>query len=71
MSPASAIFPWLETATDPFPPENPVKPPADFIGFVFHHTRPFWPLLPASSILATLVAWIEVSLFAFVGMIVD
>ncbi len=46
-------------------------PPTSFFGFVVHYARPFWRLLLASSALSIVVALIEVSLFAFVGKIVD
>lgn len=65
------IFHWLESACDPFPAEQPDKPPATFIGFVVHYAQPFWPLLLASSLFAAAVALIEVYLFAFVGDLVD
>jgi ATP-binding cassette, subfamily B, multidrug efflux pump len=67
----SSFFYWLETRRAPFPPERPEKPPATLLGFIFHYARPFWPLLLASSLLSTTVALIEVSLFSFVGKIVD
>ncbi|HEY7765528.1 MAG TPA: ABC transporter ATP-binding protein [Aestuariivirgaceae bacterium] len=65
------FFQWLETRRQPFPPEQPAKPPATLFGFIFHYSRPFWPLLIASSLLSTTVALIEVSLFGFVGKLVD
>jgi ATP-binding cassette subfamily B multidrug efflux pump len=46
-------------------------PPSSLLGFIFHYSRPFWPLLLASSLLSTAVALIEVSLFGFVGKLVD
>ena len=67
----SSFFHWLETRRAPFPPEQPEKPPATLMGFILHYARPFWPLLLASSLLSTTVALIEVSLFSFVGKIVD
>lgn len=67
----SSLFYWLETRRSPFPPEQPEMPPATLLGFIFHYARPFWPLLLASSLLSTTVALIEVSLFSFVGKIVD
>ncbi len=71
MSPVSAIFRWLEGTVSSFPTEAPEKPPATFWGFVLHYARPFWPLIAGSSVLAVATALIEVSLFAFVGKIVD
>ena len=71
MSPVSALFRRLEGIVTSFPPEIPEKPPTTFSGFVLHYARPFWPLILAGSILAVAVALIEVSLFSFVGKIVD
>ncbi len=65
------VFTRLERAGNPFPAEQPDKPPDTLRGFLLHYARPFWPLILASSTLAVLVALIEVSLFAFVGSIVD
>src|SRR4051812_18307372 len=38
----SSFFYWLETRRAPFPPEQPEKPPATLLGFIFHYARPFW-----------------------------
>ncbi len=65
------FFRWLETRQEPFPEAQPVMPPVDFVPFVLHYSKPFWPLILASSVLATVVALIEVSLFAFLGSLVD
>jgi ATP-binding cassette subfamily B multidrug efflux pump len=46
-------------------------PPATLWGFILHYTRPFWPLIVASSVFATVVALIEVALFGFLGNLVD
>ncbi len=64
-------FRWLETRQKPFPAEQPTMPPSDFWQFIVHYARPFWPLLLASSVLAATVALLEVSLFAFLGRLVD
>ncbi len=66
-----AIFRWLESRCDPFPPETPAKPPTTLTGFVIHYARPFWPLLLASSVMGITIALIEVSLFAFMGRLID
>ena len=67
----SSIFRWFEGLTEPLPTEQPEKPPETLFAFVVHYARPFWPLLLASSLLAVIVALIEVSLFAFFGNLVD
>ncbi len=65
------IFRWLETRRESFPAEAPGMPPTSFWPFILHYTRPFWPLIIASSLLAATVALIEVSLFGFLGDLVD
>ena len=66
-----AFFQWLEGLCDPFPSPQPAKPPPHLGGFVVHYAKPFWPLLLASAILSTIIAVIEVSLYAFVGDLID
>jgi len=65
------IFNWLESLSDPFPVEPPEKPPDTLLGFLVHYSWPFWPLLLMVSVFATIVAIVEVGLFAFVGNLVD
>jgi len=65
------IFRWLETRQDSFPAEPPGMPPTTFWGFIIHYTRPFWMLVAASAALGAAVALIEVSLFGFLGDLVD
>ena len=43
------MFRWLENRVESFPAEQPSMPPASFWGFVFHYTRPFWPLIGLSA----------------------
>ena len=47
------------------------KPAATLFAFAFHYTKPFLPLLAASIIFSTVIALIEVYLFAFIGNLVD
>ncbi|MCH9809050.1 MAG: ABC transporter ATP-binding protein/permease [Alphaproteobacteria bacterium] len=65
------IFDWLEQSRDPFPRQAATTPPTDFVPFVIHYIRPFWKLLAVSSLLAAIVAILEVSLFAILGNLVD
>ncbi len=65
------FFTWLESLVDPFPPERPSMPPQGFLAFCWHYTKPFWPLLLASTLFSALIALIEVYLFAFLGDLVD
>ena len=48
-----------------------MRPPSDFRGFVLHYTWPLRWLILGTSVLAAVVALIEVSLFAFLGRLVD
>jgi len=65
------FFRWLETRIDAFPPEQPTMPPVGFWRFVYHYTRPFLPMLAVSAALSATIALIEVSLFGFLGRLVD
>jgi ATP-binding cassette subfamily B multidrug efflux pump len=65
------LFKWMESLRPPFPLERPDMPPATVWGFLWHYSRPFWPLLLASATLSIIVASIEVSLFGFMGRLVD
>ena len=67
----SKLFHWLEGLSDPFPAELPARPPDSLLLFVWHYARPFWPLLAAGSVLAAVVALLEVWLFSLVGSLVD
>ena len=71
MALVNPFFRWLEGLCEPFPPPQPARPPQTLAGFMLHYAKPFWPLLLASAILSTTIALIEVSLFAFIGNLVD
>ncbi len=65
------LFKWFETRHEAFPDAEAAMPPATLGGFIWHYTKPFWPWIAATSVLAAVVAVIEVSLFAFLGSVVD
>ena len=65
------FFRLLEACTEPFPPSVPDQPPRTLTGFVVHYARPFQPLILVSAALATVIALIEVWLFAFIGDLID
>ncbi len=67
----TTLFRWLEGLRAPFPDGAPHMPPEKFWPFVSHYTRTFWPLLAAASGLAATVALIEVTLFTYLGQLVD
>lgn len=65
------IFDWLESSHDPFPPEEAQMPPGKLVPFIVHYTRPFWRLLLVATLLGSVIALIEVSLFAVLGGLVN
>ena len=65
------FFTWLENYVDSFPMQRAEKPEAKLFAFAFHYTKPFLPLLIASILFSTMIALIEVYLFAFIGNLVD
>ena len=65
------LFKWFETRTDPFPAETPEKPGTTLSAFIYHYSKPFIPMLVVCSAVAATTALIEVSLFAFLGNLVD
>ena len=65
------FFNWLENYVDSFPMQQAEKPDAKLFAFAFHYTKPFLPLLAASILFSTVIALIEVYLFAFIGNLVD
>ncbi len=67
----SRFFSWLENYVDSFPEQRAEKPSPKLFAFAFHYTKPFLPLLIASILFSTVIALIEVYLFAFIGNLVD
>lgn len=65
------MFSWFEQRIDPFP-QNPVEKPKDsLVKFCLHYTKGMWKWLALMSICTALIAVAEVSLFGFLGHIVD
>jgi ATP-binding cassette subfamily B multidrug efflux pump len=65
------MFSFFESLTKPFPDTKPGKPPTDFVAFCRHYSSGMWPVLFAVSALSALVAMLEVSLFGYMGQLVD
>ncbi len=65
------LFRWFETRIDPFPADEPTKPPTGLIAFCLHYSRPVWKVLAIMSLLTTAISIMEVMLFAFMGQLVD
>ncbi len=65
------MFDWFEKRINPFPSEEPVRPPKGLVAFCWHYSKDVWPWLVAMSVLSALVAIAEVVVFGFLGSIVD
>ena len=67
----NAIFKLFERFINPFPPEEPAKPPATLLAFCYHYTRDVKWQLVVMALLTSLLGIVEVSLFSFLGQLVD
>ncbi|MGL5249984.1 MAG: ABC transporter transmembrane domain-containing protein, partial [Enterovibrio sp.] len=65
------LFRFFERLTNAFPPEEPVTPPQNLRDFFFHYSRGFIKPLLFMSALTVIIAIAEVSLFGFMGELVD
>ena len=65
------MYSFFEKLVKPFPPQDPVEPPGSLFAFCRHYTRGIEPHLFLMSLLTALTAILEVSLFAFLGQLVD
>lgn len=62
---------FFERLVKPFPPEEPTQPPGTLLAFCRHYTRGLEPYLFSMSLLTALIAIAEVSMFGFLGQLVD
>ncbi|MGD1468726.1 ABC transporter ATP-binding protein [Vibrio harveyi] len=65
------MFKRFEGFTEPFPKSQPNQPPTGIFAFLRHYTRGFEKPLIIMSIMSTIVAIVEVSLFGAMGQLVD
>ena len=65
------MFKFFERLVKPFPAQDPVQPPKSLFAFCRHYTRGMEPHLVVMATLTGLIAVMEVSLFAFLGKLVD
>ncbi len=65
------MFSWFERRVNPYPEEVPTQPPSTLFGFLWHYTKPVWPWVLVMSVCTMLIAIGEVTLFQFLGQIVD
>jgi len=65
------MFKKFESWVDALPSEEPIQPPTGIYAFCRHYTRGFELPLILMSILTAILAILEVSLFGFMGQLVD
>ncbi|MBA6293662.1 ABC transporter ATP-binding protein [Colwellia sp. MB3u-70] len=65
------MFKFFESLTQALPQEEPTQPPNTLYAFCRHYTRGFGMPLIIMSVLTAVLAILEVSLFGFMGQLVD
>ncbi len=65
------MFSFFERLINPFPPQTPQQPPKALIPFCLHYTKGVTPLLIVMACLTACIAIMEVTLFGFLGELVD
>jgi ATP-binding cassette subfamily B multidrug efflux pump len=65
------MFTFFERLIEPFPPQNPRQPPKGLVAFCLHYTEGVIPLLMVMAVLTAGIAIMEVTLFGFLGKLVD
>ena len=65
------MFALFEKRIEPFPAEEPSRPPEGLVAFCWHYSKPVWPWLVMMSVLSAAIAAAEVFVFGFLGQIVD
>ena len=65
------VFRWFEARLNPYPADEPVEPPKGLLAFCLHFSKGAKRYLLAMAVLAAAIALGEISLFGFMGSIVD
>lgn len=65
------MFSWFERRVDAFPEKQPEKPPRGLIAFCRYYTKGVWFWLGVMAFFTAAMAIMEVSLFGFLGTIVN
>ncbi|UXN04281.1 ABC transporter ATP-binding protein [Bartonella sp. HY406] len=65
------MFGWFERRLDAFPADPPTMPPRGLVAFCIHYTKGVWGWLALMAVFTALIAIMEVSLFGFLGNIVN
>jgi ATP-binding cassette subfamily B multidrug efflux pump len=62
---------WFESLIDPYRSVPLEQPPAQWMRFFWHYVRQVWPGFAAILVVGFLAGAVELSLFAFLGQLVD
>lgn len=65
------MFTFFEKRLNPFPTDTAVQPPKSVLAFCIHYTQSAKKYLAIMAVLSALTAIIEVSLFGFLGNLID
>lgn len=65
------VLDYFESRIPPFPDELPQQPPSRLIPFLWFYVRDSWPWLLLLALFSGLISLLEVSLFSFLGNIID
>jgi ATP-binding cassette subfamily B multidrug efflux pump len=65
------MFSFFEKLTQPFPDSDPTQPPKSLVAFCLHYSKGMLGILLFVSFLSASIAIMEVSLFGFLGQLVD
>ncbi|WP_100643667.1 ABC transporter ATP-binding protein [Alteromonas facilis] len=65
------MFSFFERLTQAFPSDPPTQPPKSIWAFCRYYTQGMWPIILFVSFLSACIAALEVTLFGFMGQLVD
>ena len=65
------LFNYFETRINPYPEGRVETPPKGLMAFLWHFSRPVWPMLLWMSLFTALVSATEVVFFNYMGELVD
>jgi len=65
------MYSYFESLINPYPDDKPSQPPNTLLKFFWHYTRTSWKVLAVMTASIIVLSAVEVSLFGFMGNIVD
>lgn len=65
------MFSFFERLSNPFPIKHPEQPPRGLLAFCLYYSKGMWPAILTVSVLSASIAILEVSLFGYLGQLVD